>query len=245
MRQIKFITVIIFSLLLSFTAFGQDVQPTPMPSPTTATIEPKAEGTIRIGVVTVKTQLKQDASGGEASEVFRTRWYSFLDGPTVELIPIEARVPMQINLEAEQKGCDYILYSKITQKMKTGLFSKIVKIAVPVLANSIPVGTGGMGGGSISESIKTSIKEGAKDAAKTMANEAAGKITAKDQVTLEFSLIKVNEKNPVLAKSLKAKAKSDGEDIFSPLIEQASEMIITQAFGSSETVGQIKTQGEK
>jgi hypothetical protein len=227
MRRIKSITVIIFSLLLSLAAFGQEVQPSPVPSP--ETVQPKAEGTIRIGVVTVKTQLRQDATGGESSEIFRSRWVSFLDGPTVELVPIEARVPMQINLEAEQKGCDYILYSKITQKMKTGFLSKVVKIAVPVLANSIPVGTGAMSG-SISDSIKNSIKEGGKDAAKNMANEAAGKITAKDQVTLEFSLIKVNEKNPTLAKSLKAKAKSDGEDIFSPLLEQASEMIITQAF---------------
>ena len=210
MKYTKFIFVIIASLLLGLTAFGQETQTTQSPETTNnVQIEPKKEGIIRIGVVKAKTQVKQDGSGQDTSEVVRTVWYSFLGGPTVELIPIEARIPLQINVEAEQKGCDYILYSSVSQKSKGSLFGSFIKIAVPILANSIPMGVGGVGGGSIGDSIKQSVKDGATDAAKNMANEAAAKIRAKDQVTLEFNFVKVGEANSVVTKSLKAKAKSD------------------------------------
>jgi hypothetical protein len=239
MKSKRIILAIITGLLMSLAAFGQEIQPeaSPSPDPTptpevTAVVtglEPKQEGIIRIGVVTIKTKFQQETASQDMAEVIRTRWYSYLDGPTIELIPMEARIPLQINIEANKKECDYVLYSTVSQKTKGSFFGKFVKVAVPVLTSSIPVGVGGTTGNSIFQSIKQSVKEGAKEAAKNMANEAATKIKAKDQVTLDFSLVKVNASAPAMAKSLKVKAAADGEDIISPLIEQAAGQILEVA----------------
>lgn len=221
-------------LLLAFTANAQDATPPPAlpalpPVAPTAQLEPKKEGSIRIGVVTIKTTIKQDKTGQEMAEVIRNRWYSFLSGPTIELIPIDARIPQQINIEAGQKDCDFVLYSAVGQKTKGSLFGGFIKVAVPVLANAVPVGVGGTVATSTSQSIRNSVQEGAKDAAKNMANQAASKISAKDQVTLDYIFVKVNSSSPLLVKTLKGKAKADGEDIISPLIEQAAGQIVEAA----------------
>jgi len=239
----RIIIAIITGLLIAAATFGQDIKPdasptpetTPTPQPAAAgQLEPKPEGIIRIGVVTIKTKLPQDTTGQDMAEVIRTRWYSFLDGPTIELIPMEARIPIQINIEAKQKECDYVLYSTVTQKTKGSFFGKFIKVAVPVLTSSIPVGVGGTTtGNSVFQSIKQSVKEGAKEAGKNMANEAASKIKAKDQVTLEFSLVKVDAAAPTVASLLKAKAVTDGEDIISPLIEKAAGQILESAMNGS------------
>ena len=62
-----------------------------------------------------------------------------------------------------------------------------------------------------------------------MANQAAATIQAKDQVTLDYKFVKVKAPAPLVAKSLKAKAKTDGEDVFSTLIEQAAGQILEVA----------------
>jgi len=198
------------------------------PTTTGMILEPKKEGSIRIGVVAIKTQLKQDATGQDMAEVIRTRWYSFLGGPTTEIIPLDARIPVQANLEAAKKECDYILYSAVSQKAKGSFLGGFIKVAVPVLANAVPVGVPGGSGmaQSTGQTISNSVQEGAKDAAKNMATSAASKIKASDQVTLDYVFVKVNSTESPLTKSLKAKAKADGEDIISPLIEQAATQIL-------------------
>jgi hypothetical protein len=53
----------------------------------------------------------------------------------------------------------------------------------------------------------------------------SGKVKSKDELTLD---IKVNSTSgaAAMAKQYKAKAKSDGEDIISPIIEQAAQAIL-------------------
>ncbi len=219
-------------LIAAFAAFGQESQPQPA-APQTVPVgqfEAKKEGVIRIGVVTIKTQIKQDVGGQDMAEVIRTRWYSYLSGPTIELIPIAARIPSQVNIEAGQKQCDYILYSAVTQKTKSSLFSVFIKTAVPVLASAVPVGVGNTAAASAAQSMRESVQEGAKNAAKNLANESASKIKAHDEVTLEFSFVKVNAEGAPVIIRLKATAKNDGDDIFSPLIEKAAEQIAETTF---------------
>jgi hypothetical protein len=226
---------IITGLMLVMAAYGQeDSQPSAAPSPDEAAnsgsqIEPKKEGAIRIGIVTIKAQLKQDGVDQDVSEAIRTRWYSFLNGPSVEVVPIESRVPAQVNIEAEQKQCDYVLYSAVSQKAKTSLFGSLLGVAVPVLTSAIPAGGGGTAVSGATNSIKNTVQAGAKDAAQNMANQAAATIQAKDQVTLDYKFVKVKAPAPLVSKSLKAKAKTDGEDVFSTLIEQASGQILEAA----------------
>ncbi len=57
----------------------------------------------------------------------------------------------------------------------------------------------------------------------------SGNIKAKDEITLEYKLIAVGGSAPSLANTLKAKAKSNGEDVITPLVEQTAQTIVTTA----------------
>ena len=237
MKNNKIIIAILSLILLAATAFGQE-QPTPTPeetpTPDAATqtsdapqAEPKKEGVIRIGLVKSKTQLGANNPAGEdAGETVRQLFASFLVGPTIETVPIEARIPAQINVEAEQKGCDFVLYSSLSKKTKTGIFGNLIKVVVPVLTNQIPTsGNADPNSPDVSTTQQT-VTQAGTDIAN---NLIAAKTTAKDVITLDFNLVAVNGTTPTLKNSLKAKAKSDGEDVFSPLIEQAAGEVLQAA----------------
>ncbi|MBX3298302.1 MAG: hypothetical protein KF736_02435 [Acidobacteria bacterium] len=219
-----FILLIMAMSAFAATASGQTYG---QPAGAAPVLEPKQPGTIRIGIVQASTKLKQNTMGSEIGEIIRTRWYSYLDGPTIEVIPIESRIALQANIEAQQKDCDYVLYSTFSQKKSGKLLSSVIRIAVPVFANAVPMGgtLGSMG----SSSIRQAVQEGAKDAAKNMANQAAASVKAKDQVVLDFTLVAVSTTSIAAIKSIKTKAATDGEDVFSSLIEKAATMILETA----------------
>jgi hypothetical protein len=52
-------------------------------------------------------------------------------------------------------------------------------------------------------------------------------VKSKDEITLEIKMARSG--SDILTKQYKAKAKSDGEDIISPLIEQAAQAIVDAA----------------
>lgn len=224
--RVERIAAILMSILVAATAAAaQDVQPSPSPSPapdvTVQTPGTKKPGVIRIGIPNVKSSLKAETGTTEISEAIRTRWVSFLQGPTVELIPIDARSPQQINVEATQKECDFVLYSSVAQRAKTSLFGSLIKVTVPVLVSA--------GGGTAGGPNTQSTTGGVRDAAGDMATQAAALIKTSDQVILEYNLVKVGGTTSLLSRSLKAKASSDGQDIFSNLIEQAADQILSVA----------------
>ena len=53
-----------------------------------------------------------------------------------------------------------------------------------------------------------------------------GSIKAKDELSLEYKLDRVENTNTVVTNTAKAKAKSDGEDILTPQIEAAAQAIL-------------------
>jgi hypothetical protein len=52
-------------------------------------------------------------------------------------------------------------------------------------------------------------------------------IKAKDEVTLEYRLDSVQTSKTVVSNSAKVKAKSDGEDILTPLVETSAQTIVS------------------
>jgi len=239
MKNTKIIIAILTLILLAATAFGQE-EPTPTPTPedtptTDVTTqnsdatqtEPKKEGIIRIGLVKSKTQLGANNSAGEdVGETVRQLFASLLVGPTVETVPIEARSPAQINVEAEQKGCDFVLYSSLSKKTKTSIFGNLIKVVVPVLTNQIPKSGNADPNNSDVNTTQQTVTQAGTDIAN---NLIAAKTVAKGVITLDFNLVGVNGTTPTLKNSLKAKARSDGEDILSPLIEQAAGEVLQAA----------------
>lgn len=122
-----------FSLLaLSVAAQMPPASGTMTAAPTAApqALGPKAPGKIRIGVVPAQAQLGQ---GNNAQEDYgtpiRNAIVLLMSGPAVEIAPLDSRIPVQVQAEAQQKQCDYILYSAVTvAHASAGGFGKFMKM---------------------------------------------------------------------------------------------------------------------
>ena len=190
-------------------------------------------GATKICLVLPKAQLGQGSSGADVAEPVRATLTAYLSGPATELVPLMARIPMQIDAEANQQGCAFVLYSAVTQK-KGGGFSKLLGAASP-LAQVMPA-MAGMGGSynaiMATQVVATAATTAAAKSAQEEAMEALGgaaksNIKKGDQITLEYRLVRPGDEKAVATASVVGKAKENGEDLVSPLIEQAATAVLT------------------
>ena len=160
---------------------------------------PKKPGVIRIGLILPSVQM----SGGntaQAAEALRNSFAGHLNKPSIEVVTLSARLPSQAMEEARQSQCDYILSASMTIKKGGSMFGRAIGNIASSAAGQFP--TGG------STSTGSSIK-------------------AKDEVSLEYKLDHVETAKTSLTTKDKAKASADGEDIISPLVQKASEAIVS------------------
>jgi hypothetical protein len=183
----------------------------------------------RICLVLPKAQLGQGSSGADVGEPVRQTMISYLNGPTVELIPLAARIPVQVEAEAQQSACAYVLYTSVVQKKGGGGFGKLLAAAAPI-ASVLP-GVGGlagnygaiMAGQAVASAASAAAAQNAQAEAMDAINGASEQNIKKgDEVTLEYQLTKAGAVEPFATKSSSAKAKQKGEDLLSPLIEQTA-----------------------
>src|SRR5882724_1901452 len=117
-----------------------------VPSPA---LGPKAKGKIRIGVAPPDAQLGQgNNAGADYSTPIRNAEVALMSGPAIEIMPLDSHIPMQLQAEAQQKQCDYIMYSGVVVKHgQSGGFGKFMKMG-STAANLTPMGAmaHGMGG---------------------------------------------------------------------------------------------------
>ena len=141
----------------------------------------------------------------------------YLGGPNLEIVPIAAMIPFQINAEVEEKDCDYLLYSTLVEK--EGTSGGFMKRAMP-LASMIPM-AGALGG---------MVAGAATSVAITSEASLSSNVKARSEMTLSYKLVAIHQgaETSVLENTLTAKAKQDGEDIISPLVEQEATAIVTQ-----------------
>jgi hypothetical protein len=185
-----------------------------------AALEPKKAGTVRIGIAGVKTgAIGEGINATELAGAIQNSLGQYLKGTKVELVAIEAKLASAIESEAKEKECDYVLYATVSHKKGGGGFGMFSKMA-PVLGSVVPMaGMGSTAGAVCFEVASTAIYT---------AGSASANIKPKDELTLDISL--KNGATQTLTKQFKAKAKSAGEDIISPIVEQAATAIV-------ETVG--------
>jgi hypothetical protein len=190
-------------------------------------------GATKICLVLPKAQLGQGSSGADVAEPVRATLTAYLAGPATELVPLTARIPLQIDAEAVQLGCAYVLYSAVTQK-KGGGFSKLLGAASP-LAQVMPA-MAGMGGNYsaimatqvvASAATTAAAKSAQEEAMEALGGAAKSNIKKGDQITLEYRLVRPGEETPVAASTVVGKAAQNGEDLVSPLIEQAATQVLT------------------
>ncbi|HLM62570.1 MAG TPA: hypothetical protein VK308_17340 [Pyrinomonadaceae bacterium] len=180
----------------------------------------KKAGVVRLGLATVKTgSAGEGMNAEELSESVKNTLAGMFKGANVELVSIEAKLPSAVNAEAKQKSCDFVIYATVSHKKGGGGFGKMLGKIAPVIVNEIPVTS--------SVEANTAINAGRQ--AIYTAGDAAQNVKSKDELTLEINL--QSGGTSVLSNKFKSKAKSDGEDIISPLVEQVAQAILTAVAG--------------
>ena len=189
------------------------VPSTPVTPTTASSVGPKRAGVIRLGVVAVKTgNVAENMNATELAPAVRNSLLQQLKGTNVEAVPIDA-TGAAIQAEAQQKECDYVVFATVSHKKGGGGFGSMLG-SVSSVASSVGYGHG----------------TAAAVATGTTTAVVAESIKAKDEVTLDVRLERPGSTTPSFAQQFKGKAKSAGEDIISPLVQQAAQAAI-QAVG--------------
>jgi len=178
---------------------------------------PKKPGTIRIGLVLPKVQMSA-GDAAHAAETLRKSFAGYLNGPTIEVVALSAQLPAQAIEEARQSQCDYLLYASMNVKKGGGgsMFGRAIGNIAGSAAGHIPGGGSATTGAARSAAITGVYTTAA----------IASSIKAKDELSLEYKLDSVETSKTVLSNTGKAKAKSDGEDILTPLVETSAQTIV-------------------
>ncbi|MGH9942626.1 MAG: hypothetical protein ACRD9R_09770 [Pyrinomonadaceae bacterium] len=180
-------------------------------APAADTLGPKRVGVTRIGVPLPAAQSKREgANTAGLAEALRGAIAERLNGPNVEVVALNAADASQIEPEARRKECDFVLYASIAQKPGGGGggFGGFLKKAAPI-ADVLPVtGVARSTAGAVASTVVTT------------AVYAAGNVKAKDEFTADYRLIAPGGVAPKVADTVKAKAKSDGDDVVASLAAQ-------------------------
>jgi len=147
----------------------------------------------------------------------RQTFTSFLTGPSLGVIPLEARLASQAREEAKQKSCPYVLLTTIKHQRKQdhGLLRRATTGAVETGAWHV-LGS--------ARSTEARAAAGAAASAAAAARDVAYAFKVKDELELTYRLESAGG-TVLLDKTEKRTAKSDGEDVLTPVVEKASEAI--------------------
>jgi len=176
----------------------------------TPTLSAKQAGVIRLGVVAVKTgNVAEGMNASELAVAVRNSLLQQLKGTNVEAVTIDA-TGAAVQAEARQKECDYVVYANVSHKKGGGGFGSMLGNSASSIASGVGYGHG----------------TAAAVAANTTSVVVAQSIKAKDEMTLDVRLERPGSTTPSFAQQFKTKAKSAGEDIVTPLVQQASQAAI-------------------
>lgn len=176
----------------------------------------KRAGVIRLGLVAVTTgSVGDNISAADLSAVVAGALAARLSGSNVETVRIEAMMPQQIEAEAKQKECDFVVYANASHKKGGGggFGGMLGKVTSVVATASV----GEMGG------------DGQTSSGNATTATVSARVKAKDELTLDIRVQKSGGASSPVAQQFKAKAKSAGEDIITPVVEQAAQVVLVAA----------------
>jgi hypothetical protein len=202
-------------LAAGLTALTASALAAQIPAPSDA---PAASAPVCIAVVMPAVQGIQ----GDPVRVAQTvqgLFASYLTGPSIRPLAIEARLPALALQEARDKRCDRILMAEVSRKRTQGnrLLGRIVGQAAGSAAWALPGGN-----------VGAAMARGATAAAAQGAADVAFSTRAKDEMTLSYRLAPVASAGAVVGPRVeKRKARADGEDLLTPLVEAAAQGVVT------------------
>jgi hypothetical protein len=158
-----------------------------------------------------------EGSSTEVAGAVRDLFTSYLNGPSLQIVALDARLPATAIDEAKQKQCRYILIATLTQKHGGGgMLGKALSQGAGTAAWYIP------GGGTVGTAMARGAAAGGAQAVATM---AAG-TKAKDEMQLEYRVSTLEGLANAPSKTERAKAQADREDLLTPLVERAATAIV-------------------
>jgi hypothetical protein len=193
------------------------------------TLSATSSAATKICLVLPKAQLGQGTSGADVAEPVRATLTAYLGGPTTELVALTARIPIQIDAEAQTISCEYVLYSSVTQK-KGGNLSKIFAAAAPLATMAGGMGSMGgnygamMAGQAVAQAATTAAAQSAQqEAMEALGGAAKSNINAdRDQPGRCETLTTANTGKVVRPASMLRRLKVDRRMIFILVLERCA-----------------------
>ena len=153
-----------------------------------------------------------------AMTAVRETFTSFLTGPSLSIAPLTARLSSQVHEEAKLANCQYLLVTSVVHEHKQG--NNFFKRA---MAGAAEAGASQALGGA--QSAGARVAAGAATSAAAAARNMSYDVKTKDELALTYRLERADG-TVFVEKSEKRTAKSDGEDLLTPMVERASEAIV-------------------
>jgi hypothetical protein len=173
---------------------------------------------ICLAPATVEASTNGTAAANAATEAFT----SFLTGPSLTSQALTARLASQAREEAKQAGCPFILLTTIKHAAKRSGGGILGQVAAGAARQG--VAEAGIASGAAGRIASSAANTGINQAAYAY----AGSIRNKDEFTLGWRLEAAD--GSVLGEDKnKRTAKSDGEDLLTPLVQEAAEKVVTAA----------------
>lgn len=180
-----------------------------------------------IAIAPPKAQLGQGASGQDVSGPVQNMLISYLSGPMLEVVTLQSRLPAQLDAEAKQSGCQYMLSTDVEYEKKKS-WGKALSIGAGVISSALPyAGVGGSMGSFVAATTAANVANTAANV--QMQQESMEKLTAAqgtirkgDAISLDYKLTNIKAGNNVIANNFKTKAEQDGQDLLIPMIEQTA-----------------------
>ncbi|HEX6715923.1 MAG TPA: hypothetical protein VF088_02360 [Pyrinomonadaceae bacterium] len=191
-------------------AANTNITSTTSTTPAANELGPKRAGVIRLGVPAVRPgNVAEGMNANDLALAVQNTLIQQLKTTSIEVVAIQA-TGAAIQAEARQKDCDYIVFANVSHKKGGGGFGSVLSSSVGRVASNV-------GYGSTAAAVATNV---------AITAAVAQNIKAKDEVTLDVRLERPGSTTPSFAQQYKGKAKSAGEDIITPLCQQATQAMV-------------------
>ena len=158
-----------------------------------------------------------------AMDAARETFMAYLTGPSLRAEPLKARLESQVREEAKAAECPFVLFTTIKLENKQGGGSLLGRMA----AGAAQQGAleAGIGSGTTAGRIAGNA---AYSAAAQASYNYAVHTRNKDELTLGYRLESAGGV-VLLNKRDRQRAKADGEDLLTPLVQSAADLVATAA----------------
>jgi hypothetical protein len=156
-----------------------------------------------------------EGSATDVATALRELVSTYLTGPSLRTVALDARLLEQAIEESQQKGCGRLLTITLTRKRSNGGgFGRALGEAAGAAAWHMPYGA----------SATANVARSAAIAGSSAVSSMASNTRAKDELLLEYRLM--SESKTVMRDGKdSAKAKADGEDLLTPLVERMADAV--------------------